>query len=133
MKYRNYPSNKSIIINGIKSVKDNYNPRQLIENDPWNKENDTSYTIDKGELIDLCLRYKDNPSDIHNYNDILYVTLHELSHIFTDEYGHHDEFWDNFKFILTEATDYGIYQPHDYSQDNIDYCGLKISYSPLFE
>ena len=33
----------------------------------------------------------------------MYVALHEVSHIATKSIGHNDEFWNNFKFMITEA------------------------------
>ena len=63
----------------------------------------------------------------------MFVALHELSHIATESIGHNKEFWDNFKFILKEAQEAGLYKMVDYSKDNKEYCGMTITDNPYFE
>ena len=63
---------------------------------------------------------------------MMFVSLHELAHIMTKSIGHdNDEFWSNFKFILTNATELGIYKNVDYRQEPEEYCGMMITDSPL--
>jgi len=64
-------------------------------------------------------------------NTMIFVVLHELSHICTLSIGHTTEFWDNFKWILEEAINIGIYKKQDFKLNNVDYCGMKITDSPL--
>ena len=44
---------------------------------------------------------------------LVFVALHELAHIACDEIGHTPRFWDEFRYILDEATRIGAYSGHD--------------------
>ncbi|KAG1680152.1 hypothetical protein FOA52_000265 [Chlamydomonas sp. UWO 241] len=87
----------------------------------------TSYSVNKGEKIILCIRQKDRTFVDHN--TLLYVAIHELGHLMTDEIGHTDKFWSNFRFLLQEAIDIKLYEPADYNAVPQDYCGIKINSS----
>jgi hypothetical protein len=65
-------------------------------------------------------------------NTLMFVALHELTHLMTESIGHKQEFWNNFKFMLKHASEEGIYDPVDYSKSPTDYCGLMIDDNPLF-
>ena len=114
----------------IQSLKLNYRDDVLMEHNPLSTVN-TSYVLNKGDLIKLCIRDK-KTGNIHNFNDIVFVNLHELSHIFDLNYGHTLEYWKGFKFILQTAVDLGLYNPVDYSKNPIEYCGLTIKNNPYF-
>lgn len=118
----------------------NYNPDHIFENSPKDITGDTSYTINKGTTIALCLRNKNPVTEgskklykLDELNTLMFVDLHELSHIATVEEDHPPEFWSTFKFVLQEAVEIGIYTPIDYSQAPVQYCGIKITNSPLFD
>lgn len=119
------------IIDGISKLKSNYKYENLIEHIPKWYSNETSYTVNKGEILALCLRHKDIPKRFHDINVIMFVTVHELAHIFSVSVGHNDEFWTNFKFLLNESIDVGIYNFDDYNKHNKHYCGMEINYTPL--
>jgi len=93
----------------------------------------TSYSINKGEKIVLCLRSRTQPNvnKLEPINILMFVTLHEVAHIGTESIGHTDEFWNTFKFILKESIDLGIYKHHDFEKDPKEYCGTTITDSPL--
>jgi len=117
-----------------------YNPDNLAENSPRDPEGDTSYTIDKGAILALCLREKDpsksgdvNKHDIHDLNTLTFVTLHELTHIAIEDRDHPNRFWRAFKFILEDAVEAGLIEPVDYEQTSTVYCGMDIDYNPLFD
>lgn len=111
----------------------NYNPDEFYETDP-RYTNDTSYTVDKGESMHLCLRDKKNPDKLIDLNTIIFVMLHESAHIANYKYwGHTQYFWSIFRWLLHEATSINIYQPIDYSKYPVDFCGLHVGYSPLFD
>ena len=93
--------------------------------------NQTSYSINKGEKIVFCLRSKDEEKKLADLNLILFVGLHEISHIMTKSIGHTKEFWSNMKYLLEEASKIGIYTPVDYSKNPVMYCGMKIDNTPL--
>ena len=78
---------------------------------------------------------KDNVQRLINgYNPKkIYEALHEVSHIATKSIGHTDEFWQNFKFMITEAKAINIYTPVDYKKNAARYCGMNISDNPYYD
>ena len=104
----------------------------LRETHPHNKDGDTSYTIDKGSILSLCLRT--GSGDLHDFETLKFVFLHELTHIAANVYQHPDKFWKMFKVLLHEAEQAGLYSPIDYSRYPVKYCGkLDISYNPYYD
>ena len=49
----------------------------------------------------------------------------------TESIGHTPEFWSNFKFILKDAIKFKIYKDIDFKNNPKQYCGMKITNSPL--
>jgi hypothetical protein len=126
----NTPNN---LYNMADHLLNNYSPEVFCENDP-KYSNDTSYTLNKGDAIYVCLRDRSHPNRLVKENDLLFVLLHEVAHIANyDGWGHDEKFWAVFKWILHEAGLSGIYQPIDYYVYPTRYCGLNIGYSPLFD
>ena len=114
-------------------LNEKYNPDAIIENNPKGPH-DTSYTEDKGRVFALCVREKKTGYNLmEDKNSLTFVSLHELSHIASIEFQHETEFWSNFKFILQNAVDSGLYKPIDYSIKPINYCGLDVTYNPLYD
>jgi predicted metal-dependent hydrolase len=107
----------------------NFNKENISEGAP--DSNYTSYSVNKGEKIVLCVRQKDERKSFVEKNVLLYVSIHELAHLITAEVGHTPTFWSNFKFLLTEAVDIGIYTKVDYSKEPADFCGIKVSSSVI--
>ena len=97
-----------------------------------NKEGISSYTINKGELMSICVRHKEELSKIHDMNTMLFVLIHEIAHVMSVTEGHNAEFMKNFKFLLKEAAKQGFYSPVDYSSNNITYCGVKVTNNPYY-
>ena len=87
----------------------------------------TSYSINKGERIVMCIRQTDGA--FVDENVVFYVAVHELAHIMTTDVGHTPTFWANFRFLLREAIAIGLYNKVDYQSSPSDYCGIKISSS----
>lgn len=112
--------------NRVAMLKENYKPDRLSEG--VDTPGYTSYSVNKGEQIVLCLRNKDKLMDI---NTMTFVVLHEFAHLATESIGHTDEFWGNFKWILEESINIGIYTRQDFKNNNVDYCGIKITSTPL--
>jgi len=106
-----------------------FNPENIMETEKGSTY--TSYSINKGEKLVFCLRSKDGKDTLTDINTITFVALHELSHILTESVGHTPEFWKNFKFILTMSVKLGIYKKVDYSINPKEYCGMKVTDSPL--
>lgn len=86
----------------------------------------TSYTINKGEKIVFCLRSK-ILHNIHDMNTIMYVVIHETSHIACPEYGHTPLFKEIFKFLLVQANKIGVYKIENYRKSPVSYCGMEIN------
>lgn len=131
-KYSVQPTHQGYIL--AERLKKRYMPDRLKENQPSDPSN-TSYTEDKGAVLALCLREKQTSDEnLEDYNTLIFVSAHELAHIASVEYGHSaSEFWRNFKFILNEAVQSGLYKAIDYSRQPINYCGLDVNYSPLYD
>jgi hypothetical protein len=110
-----------------------YNPDVIFENNPTSKHN-TSYVTNKGEDMALCLREKKTGNNnFHDESILKFVALHELSHIITEDFGHGDNFWTNFKFILSQAVEANLYAPINYELTPVKYCRLLVYYSPLYD
>lgn len=122
------------VLYGIKSLKKNYKTANLEENIPERSGGDTSYVIDKGEIFAMCIRDPKNENKIDpKINDLTFVLIHEMAHLFTKTFGHDKLFWENFRFLLKEAAAIGIYESKDYKKNKSPYCGILISYSPLYD
>jgi len=119
------------LINILRSkYPDNLGVKKLVEEYDWHdfEEGSESFIIGKGDTINLCLRNENNK--FFDINTQMFVVLHELAHIMTDEYGHPTEFWNNNKFLLKEAISAGVYNFVDYSLHPIKYCnGIIINSS----
>ena len=127
------PLNYPLRIKAINKILDRYNPDNWIENSPQDKDGDTSYTLDKGSVIALCLRDKNTEHHIHNLPILLFVAIHELAHVAIDDNDHPPEFWAMFKFLLDEAEAGGIYKCPNFKKNPVDYCGLNVDYSPSLD
>ena len=103
----------------------------FVENDMSSP--DTSYSENKGQKIVVCLRDKTKPPQypVIDQNTVMFVMLHEMAHLMTETIGHTQEFWTNFKRVLNDAVQLGIYQPENYAQRPKAYCGMTITDSPI--
>jgi hypothetical protein len=109
-----------------------FQPDNISESTPNNKY--TSYSVNKGQKIVFCLRAKGTKDEaLVEENVIMFVAIHELSHIMTESVGHTDEFWNNFRILLRVAVELKLYKNRDYSSNPADYCGTKITDTPLKE
>lgn len=86
----------------------------------------TSYTINKGEQIIFCLRSRKAKDELHELNLIMYVVLHEISHIACPEYNHTPLFIKIFTFFTTVAIELGLYKKINFDENPTEYCGLII-------
>jgi hypothetical protein len=116
----------------VKRMVKNFNPTTIKETLPTSEY--TAYSENKGEKLAFCLdTKKNNQGKLIDLNTLTYVALHELAHIATISIGHTPEFWQNFKFLLTEAVSINIYEPIDYKQNPHPYCGMTINDNPFFD
>ena len=100
----------------------NYNPENFSESSSDNKY--TSYSVNKGEQIVVCMRSKKN-NKLHKLNLIMYVIIHELAHLMSKSIGHTDEFYRNNDFLLKISKKLKIFKSEK-GYSNIEYCGLSI-------
>jgi predicted metal-dependent hydrolase len=121
----NYPEDER-----IQRLHERFDPNVLRESE--DESDSTSFTINKGEEIHLCLRSKDGDRELHDLNLLTFVVIHELAHIASVTLGHNQEFKDNFLFLLENARDAQIYYPIDYSEQPKMYCGMEVKNNPIF-
>jgi hypothetical protein len=93
----------------------------------------TSFTLNKGEKIHVCLRQKNSSQDLVDVNVLTFVTLHEVGHIGTREIGHTPLFWNNFAWILKQAEELGIYEFQNFAEQPVPYCGISITDQPKYK
>lgn len=122
----------------IKYLNDNHKHHNVTKNINENYKSDIiisellnhkaiAYTKNKGEEISVCLLDEEK-----KFNALMFVSIHELAHIGTKDIGHTYKFWENFKFLLECARDIKIYEPENYNEFPVNYCGLDITHNPLF-
>ena len=113
---------------GVDKLENRFNSDIITENIPGSKY--VAYSVNKGQELSICIRDKETDRFI-DYNTIIFVAIHELSHIMTNSRGHTEEFWDNMKYLLEQASDIVIYSPVDYSSNPVIYCGEEINSTPM--
>jgi len=86
-----------------------------------------AYALEKKDLF-MCVR--DDNGNIQNTDDLLFVLLHELSHIMNSSYGHDERFWKQFKKVLEMANDLGYLPYENYDQKSVKVCGKTITSNP---
>ena len=121
---QDYPKDKRVI-----HLVTKFQSRKITESISGTKY--TSYSLNKGEKIVLCIRSKDENEKLVKLNTMMFVAIHELAHVMTISIGHTTEFWDNMKFILKCAIKHRIYKRQDFRKKPVSYCGTTITDSPL--
>ena len=87
----------------------------------------TSYSVNKGEQIIFCIRTR-KKYGIHDINLMMYVGLHEISHVACPIYDNHGPlFKEIFAFITNAAIDINIYKRIPFHEKSEEYCGMKIN------
>lgn len=100
-----------------------YTEKNLTEN---TELQDTSFTIDKQE-VNMCLATRDSNNDIYDINKLMYIFIHELSHVGCESVGHNDEFKHFFHFLAKQSVKCGILKYVNYSAKNEEYCGIQLT------
>ena len=120
----NYSEFKEYII----QLKNNFNKERTIiyETDP--KSNLTSYSLNKGEELSICMKDK-NTNTLYDLNLLTYVAIHEMSHFACPEIGHGLLFQKIFNKFILIAIDIGLYVKEDYNKNPINYCGSLLNSS----
>jgi len=127
-----YMGNKYPDKDNVQRLVSGYNPQRVMETLPTSEY--TAYSENKGEKIAFCLNKKRKGEDhMIDEHTLMFVAIHELSHVATKSIGHKTEFWDNFKFLLENAKEAGIHIPVDYKDDPQEYCGMDIKDNPYYD
>jgi hypothetical protein len=127
-----YMGDKHPHLDNVQRLVEGYNPQKVAETLPTSSY--TAYSENKGEKLAFCLnRSKNNNDDLIDESTLMFVAIHELSHIMTKSIGHKTEFWDNFKFLLENAKDCGVHHPVDYKDKPQEYCGMTIHDNPYYD
>jgi hypothetical protein len=107
----------------------NYNPNTISEGSP--DSGYTSFSVNKGEKLVICVRHNDQTKSFVAKNVVMYPVFHEISHLACPEIGHTPRFWETFKVVLQEAINIGLYTKLDFKNKPEPYCGIKITSSVL--
>ena len=124
--------NKYPQISWIKNLNENYKRNGSALSEAAISTGLTSFTIDKTDM-NICLRTRDDKDILYDYNTLMYVDLHELSHMGNYNEsgnpieGHGIEFIQKFKFILKIAIKLGLYEWVNYNINPKEYCGIVIT------
>lgn len=128
----------SKLLNHLKDEKSNknvdlllkrYNRDSLMENVELDN---TTYTTNKGQEIAVCLATRDQGNEkVYDINKLMFVIIHELSHIGCESQGHNAEFRVFFIYLLRKAMDIKIYNYEDYSKQPVEYCSITINSTPV--
>jgi hypothetical protein len=102
----------------------------IVENNGVGRE--TSYSVNKGDELVLCLRSRTEINKLHDNNLLFYVILHELSHIaspvYEDEYNNHGPIFKKiFNFLTRVAIELNLYKKIDFNVNSKEYCGIYIT------
>jgi hypothetical protein len=110
-----------------------FNPQRVVETLPTSEF--TAYSENKGEKIAFCLnpKKKGNVDELIDEHTLMFVAIHELSHVGTKSIGHKTEFWENFKFLLENAKAAGIHEPINYKEKPAKYCSMDIRDNPYYD
>jgi hypothetical protein len=111
----------------VRLLVENFDPKRVSETLPTSEF--TAYSENKGEKIAFCLNKKKEGGKLIDLDTLTFVAIHELAHVMTKEEGHKLVFWQNFKFLLENAKEAGIYHPVNYKQNPTEYCGMILSSS----
>ena len=120
----NYPEFADYIDRLANNLKPGYT--QVYETEPGSEY--TSYSVNKGEELVFCLRSKED-NKLHHINLMMYVALHEISHVACPEIGHTPLFKKIFAFFTNKASDLNLYHIVDYADNPREYCGMILSSS----
>jgi len=117
----------------VKQIIDNFDCSSMRFSESTPDAQYTSYSVNKGEKIFMCLRQRNDKEELVNENIILFVALHEMSHVGTASIGHTPEFWNHFAWVLEQAERVKIYEYTDFAAHPVEYCGVHITDSPTYK
>ena len=113
--------------NNVNLLITRYRPDRLMENVSLSG---TSYTVNKGDEVAMCVQERDAENKMVDINTLMFVLIHEVTHVGTKSIGHGEEFRLFFVYLLKKSVSLGIWNYIDYSRSPINYCGLTINTTP---
>lgn len=106
-------------------------PNRFMESTP--DADHTSYSVNKGEEVHLCLRERQGANEsLIDENILMFVSIHEMAHMITKSIGHGPDFWNNFGWLLKESEARGFYKYQDFTAKPVSYCGVSITDQPKY-
>ena len=118
----------------VKQLRQNFKPEPSRISESTPDAEHTSYSVNKGESVYLCLRQRQgNNESLVKENVMTFVALHEMAHMITTTIGHGPDFWNNFGWLLKISEEQGIYTYEDFAAHPVSYCGVKITDSPKYD
>ena len=83
------------------------------------------------ESVGLCLTVRENadPKKVDE-NTLMFVVLHELNHKIYK--GHDHDFQEGFRFLMSCASEAGVYVPVNYNKHPVMYCSNWVNKNPYF-
>lgn len=122
------------LLDGASSIMPN-DPRIVTIRQKWDgtlaeveASDEVAFSVDKTS-IHVCLR--NSRGGIEDFNTSMFVLIHELAHVATEDYGHSPQFWANMRFLLELAERLGIYKYENYDSTSTTFCGHPLGSSPL--
>lgn len=115
----------------VKRLVKGFNPKRINEILPTSEY--TAYTENKGEKLAFCVTTTKKSNNLVKPETLLFVGIHELSHVMSESIGHTEEFWTNFKFLLELAKEANIHKPVNYKKEPVKYCGMMITDNPYYD
>jgi hypothetical protein len=105
----------------VARLSERYKPEVLAEGRIHKKL--TSYTVNKGERVVLCMRSRDADA-LYPENVLFSVLLHELAHVASLSEGHGPEFNENLELLTRAAENSGLLRRERVS---LNYCGIPLA------
>lgn len=118
----------------VKRLSENFkpDPSRFFEATPAAEH--TSYSVNKGDEVHLCLRQRQGQNEsLVDENILMFVSIHEMAHMVTKTIGHGPDFWNNFAWLLGEAEKRGYYKYQDFTSQPVPYCGISITDQPKYD
>lgn len=125
--HRKYNNKSTHAAKVVKTLLNNYNPNRIKDIIPSIYNKATAFVINKGEEYGICTRNVNG--NAHKLDTLLFVNIHELSHLSIPDIEHTDLFWNVFKLYLTEAKE----MTGRVIMTESNYCGLDVHYNPLWD
>lgn len=97
-------------------------------NETEDDSNSIAYSVSKSD-VRVCVR--DRAGRLADENSAMFVVLHELAHVATDEVGHTEQFWKNFRFLLELAEHVGVYNYQDHDKASASVCDRTLGSNPM--